>query len=312
MPNRETLIFYSNYQSYEPWRDALQAVMPELDVRNATDMLDAANVQYALISSPPPGFFDRFRDLRLLVNLGAGVDALMSRSDVPKIPITRIADAGMSRMMSQYVLFAVLRYARDIPEIEAAQRQRHWLVIPARESHEISVGILGLGELGAFTAKALVAQGFDVHGWSRTPKNITGVKCTSGAGALPAFLADLDIVVVLLPLTPDTRGMLGIEFFGALPKGAKIINAARGALIDEKALISALQSGRLGGATLDTFEREPLPKDHPLWITPNVLITPHQASRPIPTAAAGEIVENIRRIKVGKQPLHLVEPVQGY
>lgn len=242
------------------------------------------------------------KNLRLIINLGAGVDALAGRTDLPAgVPITRLSDPRMAQMMAGYVLFAVLRHARDIPYFEHAQRQGKWAYRHPRSPEDIRVSVLGLGELGAQAAHELQRQGFTVSGWSRTPRQIEGVHCHAGLDTLDSVLAQADILVVMLPLTPDTRGLLDSRRLQLLPCGTALINVARGALIDQSAMTALLQSGQIGSATLDVFEREPLPADDPLWRLDNVLITPHLASVAIPSSAAGQIAQNILRVSQGKR-----------
>lgn len=310
------LVFYSAFDTPGPWKAALEAAAPDLDVRIAAPdgaiSGDPAQVRYALVWNPPHGFFARFPNLRLVVNLGAGVDALVRRDDLPDLPITRLSDPHMSRMMASFVLFCVLRHARDIPTLERAQRERRWHFISPRTAGEIRVGVLGLGELGGLAAFELARQGFDVRGWSRTAKQLDGVKACHGLEALPGFLRESDILVVMLPLTRATRGLLGAERLALLPHGAKIVNVARGPIVDEAALIAALRSGHISEATLDVFEVEPLPADSPLWGMDNVLVTPHLASMAIPASAAAQIAENIRRVEAGEAVLNRVDPARGY
>lgn len=309
---KESLVFYSEYDEPAAWTEALAAHLPDLDIRVYPDVGAPEAVRYALVWKPPQGFLARFPGLRLVVNLGAGVDALLARDDLPDVPITRISDPNMARMMAGYVLFAVLRYARDIPLFERAKRERRWAYVHPREACETRVGVLGLGELGATAAAELVRHGFDVRGWSRSPKSVAGVSCVHGKDALPRFLSELDIAVVMLPLTPETRRLLGRDMLSALPAGAKLINVSRGAVVDEQALLEALKSGHIAEATLDVFETEPLPPEHPFWTMENVLITPHLASVALPRSAAQQIAENIRRVRSGREVLNRVDPRRGY
>ncbi|WP_375464569.1 2-hydroxyacid dehydrogenase [uncultured Methylobacterium sp.] len=307
----ETLVFASAVDPIGPWRDTIEAILPDVCVR-APDAAEPGAVRYALIWKPPHGFFARYPALRLVTILGAGADALAGRDDLPDVPITRLSDPEMARMMSHYVLFAVLRYARDIPAFDVAQREARWHYVHPREAREIRVGVLGLGELGGAAAIELARQGFSVRGWARSQKHLPDVACYTGREALDAFLAEIEILVVMLPLTPETRGLLGPGELAALPAGAKLINVARGAIVDEAALVDALASGRLGGATLDVFAREPLDRDHPLWTLPNVLITPHLASVAIPASAARQVADNIVRVRHGLAPLHRIDLARGY
>jgi glyoxylate/hydroxypyruvate reductase A len=236
----------------------------------------------------------------------------MGRGDLPDVPIVRLSDPGMVAMMTSYVLFAVIRYARDIDKFEAAQRERQWLAITQRPLASVKVGVLGLGELGSAAARALAGLGFDVTGWSSNPKDLPSVRCVHGMDALDGVLAEAEILVLMLPLTPATRCLMSEERLRKMRRGAKLINVARGAVVDEQALIAALRDGHLRGATLDVFVIEPLPPDSPLWDMPNVMITPHRASNPDPQAAAKIVAESIRRIRRGEPPLYAVDPKRGY
>ncbi len=308
-----SLVFYSEFDDFATWRDALHAQIPDLRIVPASEIDDPAAVHYALTWKAPAGFFAKMPNLRLIINLGAGVDSLVGRDDLPAgIPITRITDPNMARMMAGYVLFAALRHARDIPYFEQAQRRGEWAYRHPRAPEEWTVAVLGLGELGARAAQELRRQGFSVLGWSRSPRQIEGIDCHAGMESLDTVLSRADILVVMLPLTPQTRGLLDRRRLMRLPRGAALINVARGALIDQAAMTELLASGHLGGATLDVFEREPLPTSDALWKMDNVLITPHLASVAIPASAATQIANNILRVSQGLAPENRVDPARGY
>lgn len=307
-----TLVFHSEFDSFEQWQALLAPLLPGVRICQEQGVDDPDSVRYALAWKPPQGFFARYRNLQLLVNLGAGVDQLVGRDDLPAIPITRVSDPDMGRMMASYVLFAVLRYARDIPALERAQRERRWHYLHPRLPASIRIGVLGLGELGAYAALELARQGFAVRGWSRSPKQLAGVACISGLDGLDAFIASSDILVTMLPLTAETRGLLDARRLALLPEGACFINVSRGAVVDQQALTEALRNGRIAEATLDVFDREPLPPEDPLWGLDNVLITPHLASVAIAESAARQIADNIGRVERGEAVLHRVDPARGY
>ena len=308
-----TLVFYSDFDDFAVWKQALLAHLPSLKILHSSDIGDPAEIDYALVWKPPEGFFDRMTKLRLIVNLGAGVDSLVRRSDLPPgVPITRITDPQMARMMAGYVLFAVLRHARDIPLFEQAQRSGQWVYRHPRSPEETSVVVLGLGQLGAKAAYELQRQGFKVIGWSRSPRQLEGVECLCGMETLDDVIARAGMLVVMLPITPETQGILHRERLQKLPHGAAFINVARGALVDQTALTELLQSGHIGAATLDVFEREPLPAGDPLWAMPNVLITPHLASVAIPSSSAAQIARNVRRVSAGEAAENLIDPARGY
>jgi len=286
--------------------------LPSLKICRPEEVEDPSSVHYVLAWKPPKGFFSQYPNLKLLINLGAGVDSLVNRDDLPAVPITRISDPEMSRMMASYVLCAVLRYARDIPALQRAQRERRWQFLSHRLPSSIRVGVLGLGELGSCAALELARLGFDVRGWSRSAKQLDPVTCVHGMEQLDTFLATSDILVVMLPLTSETRGLLNAQRLALLPQGCCFINVSRGALVDQQALTAALASGQIAEATLDVFEREPLPPEDPLWAMDNVLITPHLASVAIPATAARQIAENIQRLERGEPVLHRIDPARGY
>lgn len=305
------VLFYSEFDDPKAWGDALKANLPGLDFRVYPDVGNPDDIRHVLAWKAFPGFFEPFRNIAQVVNLGAGIDALVGRTDLPDVPISRLSDPGMIALMRSYVLFSVIRYARDIPAFEQAQRRHEWHYIHPRPLDTIKVGILGLGHLGSAVARGLADVGFDVSGWDVAPKSITGVRCF-GLDQKQDFLGEVEILVNMMPLTPATAGMINADLFDALPRGTKFVNASRGHVVDEPALIEALRSGQIGGATLDVFHIEPLPEDHPFWSMENVLITPHLASITVPEAAARDVAESIRRVSAGGEPLHRVDPRRGY
>ncbi|RQM44175.1 glyoxylate/hydroxypyruvate reductase A [Paraburkholderia bannensis] len=308
-----TLVFYSEFDDFDTWKRALQAQLPNLRVLRADDIADPDEIDFALVWKPPAGFFARMTRLKLIVILGAGADSLASRDDLPAhVPITRISDPNMARMMASYVLFATLRHARDIPFFEAAQRRGEWAYKHPRNPEDVRVAVLGLGELGALAASELRRQGLTVLGWSRSPKQIDRVACHAGLDALGSVLAQADIVVVMLPLTSATRGLLDRARLESLRPGAALVNVSRGSVVDQRALTELLRTGHIGSVTLDVFEREPLPPHDPLWSMPNVLITPHLASVAIPASAARQIADNLLNVTRGGDLTNRVDMAREY
>jgi len=308
-----SLVFYSQVDDAHDWRVALHAADPTLAFHAWPDCGPADAVEAVLAWKAPPGFYRQFPNLKLIINLGAGVDSIVRDSTLPEgIPITRISDPEMGRMMGQFLLACVLRHFREFGTFERARTERRWAYVHPRETRECTVGMMGLGQLGAVAAAEFVRQGFRVLGWSRSPKVLAGVETFAGMDALPAFLGQSEICVMLLPLTAETENLMTAERFAQLPRGAKFVSAGRGRTVDEAALLAALRSGHLAEATLDVFHEEPLPASHPLWDLPQVLITPHLASVAIPRTAAAQIVANLRRVRRGEPPAHAVEPARGY
>ncbi|GBQ65785.1 D-3-phosphoglycerate dehydrogenase [Ameyamaea chiangmaiensis NBRC 103196] len=309
----DTLIFWSKLDLPEPWEKALNASLPDLVFVREEDDFDPADVHYALVWAPPQGFFARFPNLRLIINLGAGVDAMAARDDLPPgVPVTRLHDPLMTRMMGSFVLHAALRIARDIPAFEAAQRRGEWHYIEPRPLETIRLGMMGLGELGLNAANECLRQGFTVRGWSRSPKTAPGIETFAGIEALPEFLSGCDILVMLLPKTPETIGLMSAERLAMLPEGAGFINVARGPIVDQDALVEALRTRRIGQAVLDVFVEEPLPAGDPLWSLDNVLITPHVASVALPGSAAPQIADNIVHLRKGEPVEGAVDLSRGY
>lgn len=307
------LLFYSRFDDPLEWSGHLRRLMPDLEVRVWPEVGKAEDIEAALVWKAPDGELAKYANLKLIVNLGAGVDYIVADRSIPaQIPIVRIADPELGRMMSQYVLLAVLRHHRNFAAFERAHRERRWYYIHPRETRETTVGIMGLGQLGAAAALELVRQGFQVRGWSRTPKAIEGVRCFDGRDALPEFLGGVNVLVAMLPYTPLTDAIIDARLFALLPQGACFINVGRGNTVDEDALIAALRSGRIGEATLDVFREEPLPSAHPLYEFAQVLVTPHLASVAAPRSAAAQVVENIRRARTGAPLLNLVDRRRGY
>ncbi len=307
------LLFFSKADPPEEWRQALLAEMPELDFRVwPDDVGDPAEIDLALAWCPPPGELSRFPNLKAILSLGAGIDAMIEDETLPDLPLARMVDPSLTRMMADYVLLSVLRHHRNFDFFEREQRANRWTFEFPRLVNDRTVGMLGLGVLGSAAAESLRDFGFKVRGWSRSPKTLDGVASFHGQDQLQSFLADTEILVCLLPLTSDTESILNAELFSALPDGAALVNAARGRHLVENDLLDALGSGKMSAATLDVFETEPLPADSPLWRNERVLITPHVASYCDPKSAAKGVVENIRRVRAGEPPLNQVDRQRGY
>ena len=307
------LLFYSQFDDPEDWGKHLRDAVPGLDFRVWPDVGEPRDIEAALVWKAPEGELRKLPNLRLIINLGAGVDSIVKDRTLPAgIPIVRIADDEMSRMMAQFVLAAVLRHYRDFVSFARAQKEKRWHYIHPHEAATRSVGVMGLGNLGGMAAAELVRQGFRVAGWARTPKKLEGVECFHGPGGFAPFLARSQILVAMLPLTPETEGILDARAFSLLPQGAKFVNVGRGQVVDEDALVEALRSGHVAEATLDVFRTEPLPAGSPLWDMDQVLITPHLASVAIPRTAARQVAENLRRVAAGEPLLNVVDPRRGY
>lgn len=308
-----TLLFYSDTDAPEPWRDAFARELPEMEFRVWPDVGERAGVTYALVWKPQPGLLASLPNLKAILSLGAGVDHVLMDSQLPKgVPIVRMVDAGLAAQMSEYALYGVLHFHRSMQQYAEQQRRAHWRQLPAVSAPQRVVGIMGLGVLGGDFARKVVPLGFKVLGWSRTPKNLPGVTTFHGHEGLSTFLDQTEILANFLPLTVETTGILSATTFSRLPRGACIINIARGAHLNEHELLAALNAGQLGGAMLDVFQREPLPPEHPFWHHPRVVITPHVAAQAIAELMVAQVIDNIRRVARGQPPRGSVDRERGY
>lgn len=297
------------------WQAEFRAVAPHLDVRWWQDpAVNLADVAYAFVWAPAPGWLAQLPGLRLILSSGAGVDHITSDPDWPRhVGIVRMGGAETAQRMAEWVCLAVLALLRDLPTAIAGQAARRWTEMPAgRTAPETRVGIMGLGNLGAAAAAMLLGLGFRVSGWSRTAKRLPGVDCYAGPAQRDAFLAGADILVCLLPGTPDTRGAIRAETIALLPPGAGVVNAGRGGHVVLADLLAALDAGRLSGAVLDVFEAEPLRGDAAVWGHPRVIVTPHVASLPSRRARAGYVAKAIAAFERREKLPNLYELDKDY
>jgi glyoxylate/hydroxypyruvate reductase A len=309
------LLFSSKGDDATAWREELNARLPDLDFRVWPDRVgDPLEIEYALAWRPKPGALRAYPNLKAIFSLGAGVDHLFRDGDLPAgVPVVRLVDKALTRNMTQYVLHWVLHHHRGFRAYGEFQGRGEWRALPVPHAPDrLRVGIMGLGVLGGAVAHALLALGFTVAGWSRTSKRIADVESFAGDDGLVPFLGGLDVLVCLLPLTPETEGIIDRRSLSTLPAGAYLINVGRGGHVVEGDLLAALDAGHLAGATLDVFREEPLPEGHPFWSHPQVVVTPHIASQTDPRSAADEVAANIRRIRAGKSSHNVADPNRGY
>jgi glyoxylate/hydroxypyruvate reductase A len=308
-----TLLFFSPTDSPKQWQASLQRLMPELEVRVWPAVGRHQDIEYALVWRPPPDVLGHLPNLKVIFSLGAGVDHLLASAALPGgLPFVRMIDPALTEGMSEYVLYHVLHYHRHMSEYASQQRERVWRELPQVRAADRRVGIMGLGVIGGDVASKLTTLGFAVRAWCRSDRSITHVKIYHGYDQLISFLRDTQILVCLLPLTPDTEGILNRERFSALPSGACMINVGRGRHLVEEDLLDALDNNHLAGATLDVFRTEPLPTADPFWKHPKVTVTPHIASLTNPTTAAAHVIENIRRSQRGEPLVGVVDRKRGY
>lgn len=309
------LLFMSDFDKAADWRRALKTAAPDIEFRLWPDEVgDPADIAYVLAWKPKPGALLGFPNLKAIFSLGAGVDHLvMSGGEMPGgVPIVKLVDRALTADMAQYVVHWVLHFHRDMHLYREQQPLGRWKRHAYPEAGDRRVGFLGLGTLGLGAARQLTPFGFDLAAWSRTPKSEPGVASFHGPAGWEPFLRRTEILVCLLPLTPHTQGILDAGAFALLPRGAFVINPARGGHVVEADLLAALDSGQVAAAALDVFDDEPLPGTHPFWKHPRICVTPHIASHTTARTAAQEVVRNIRRIDSGELPSHIIDPVLKY
>jgi len=281
------------------------------------ETIDPAEVQYAAVWKPVPGELAVFPNLKVIFNLGAGVDALMADKSLPNVPLVRVAVDDLTARMTEYVVLHVLMHHRQELYLRQSQREKRWAPKYQWAAGAISVGVMGLGTLGADAVEVLHRICFRVAGWSRSEKRIDGIECFHGAHGLDTFLRRTDILVCLLPLTPETRHILNRDVFAKLnrssPMGAPvIINAGRGGLQNEADIIACLNDGTLGAASLDVYEQEPQPRDSPFWTHPSVVLTPHNAADTDADSISRYVVQQIERFEAGSVLENVVDRSRGY
>ena len=313
MDGSGAILFASEWDDDSGWRAQMESHLGPLDWRRIGSQGRPEEIEVALAWDPPRGLLASLPNLKLIVSLGMGVDHLLKDGDLPAgVPVARIHDSQLIEQMAEYALLATLRILRLSDSYDALQRQAQWRRLRLTEARDLRVGVMGLGAIGARVAADHARLGFPVRGWARGRKRIEGVECFAGADELAAFLGGCDVLVCLLPLTPRTRGILDAASLALLPRGAHVVNIARGGHVVDVDLLAALDSGHVATATLDVFNQEPLPADHPYWRHQRVRVTPHIAGQSNPRTAAPGVAENIRRLRAGKALRDLIDPAAGY
>lgn len=306
------IFFNSALDSASDWHHWLSAELGEIIFSVDDDCHDKSDVDVALLWTPPGSGLERMTGLKAILSLGAGVDQLMLGSLPGDVPLARLVDTSLTRHMVEYAKACVFRYHRRLHVFERNSRERQWHWSPPRLTSACVIGLLGLGRLGEAIALALTQEGFDVHGWSITPKQLPGVKSHVGESGLNQLMAASDIVINVLPLTKSTRFILSKSLFELVRKPVCLINMGRGDHLVETDLLDALDKGLVQAATLDVMSVEPMPVDHAFWNHPDILITPHVAGLPSPQSAVNQVAENIRRALRAEPLLNPVYCARGY
>lgn len=295
------------------WAEALRAALPGESLLLDRHEADATAIDVAIVAQPPPGALAGLPRLRLVQSLWAGVEGLLADASLPAaVPLARMVDPQMNRAMAETALWAVLGLHRGGFEHARRQARAEWAPVAQERADEVGVAVLGLGQMGATVARRLADNGYRVTGWSLGPKALEGIECRHGLDALDAVLGANRVVVNLLPLTPATRGLFDARRLAQLPRGAGLVNLARGAHVVEADLLAALDAGALGHAVLDVFAVEPLPAGHAFWRHPRVTVWPHAAAQTDLRSAAAIAAANVRALREGRALAHLVDRVRGY
>lgn len=307
-----TLLYTSDPTRGRIWRDVFAEQAPDIDFVDPSQPYDPGAIRYLAAWSPSAELIASLPNLEILFSIGAGIDQFDMRALPAHIRVVRMIEPGIAAGMVEYATMAVLALHRNLIDYREAQREGRWSPIGLVPAEERRVGVMGLGNLGQAVLRGLGPFGFPLSGWSRSPRDIEGVMCHAGEAALPTFLSQCDIVICLLPLTEETRGILCRDTLSRLPRGAAVINAGRGGHLVEQDMLSLLDEGHLSGAVLDVADPEPLPADHPFWAHPRVMLTPHVASMTRPDGAARALIANIRRFAGGKPMDGEVARDRGY
>lgn len=305
------ILFSSDLDDPVAWARAVKARRPDIEVVNWPDAGDPTEFEFALLWKPPPGGLAPYSRLKAIQTLGAGINQL-DLAALPPVPLARMIDPGLTETMVDYAVAAVYRHFRGFDRFERLARAREWRFLPGPSKRDFPIGVMGVGVLGGAVARRLAELGFPVSGWSRSPRRIEGVACHAGPEGLAPFLAASRVLICVLSLTEETAGILNRDTLSALPHGSYLVNMGRGGHLVEADLVALIREGRIAGATLDVFVEEPLPRDHPFYDLPEILITPHVAGSISPETAAPTVIENFERARAGHPLLNAVDPARGY
>ncbi|MFZ2997936.1 2-hydroxyacid dehydrogenase [Sphingobium sp.] len=307
-----SLLYTSDATRGRIWRDIFAAQASAIGFVDPGDAYDPATIRYLAAWNPSADLIATLPALEVLFSIGAGIDQFDMASLPPHVRVVRMIEPGITQGMVEYVTMAVLALHRNLIDHGIAQREARWAPIKLVPADQRRVGVMGLGHLGQAVLGALAPFGFALSGWSRSAHAIDGVECHAGDDGLTAFLSGCDILICLLPLTPQTRGILCRDTLFQLPAGAAIVNVGRGAHLVEQDLLSLIDEGHVSGAVLDVFDPEPLPADHPFWAHPRILMTPHIASMTRADSAAQALIANIHRHEAGQPMEGEVARQRGY
>ncbi|MCV9999252.1 glyoxylate/hydroxypyruvate reductase A [Pararhizobium sp. YC-54] len=308
-----TILLNNHGYDNESWRQEFCLQLPQFPVKVfGQQPIDPEEVVYAMVWNHPPGDLQRYPKLKAIFSLGAGAEHFVSDPTLPDVPVVLLADPAVARDMAAHVLYWVLTFHRRYGDYRAQQQGRVWHRKPIVPTDRFRAGVVGLGRIGTEVARRLAGFGYAVSGWDASDRELEGVECHSGLGALDGFLAQNDVIINALPLSEKTRHFLGAGVFVSMRSGSFFINISRGAVVHDEALLEALDNGHLAGAALDAFAEEPLPANHRYWSHPNVFVTPHMSGATFPSSAVAVISNNVRRFEKGLEVYPLFNREAGY
>jgi glyoxylate/hydroxypyruvate reductase A len=297
----------------ENWIKAINAEIPDLEIRVWPDAGNRDEIEFLLMGSMPPGELASFHNLKFIGMTKVGVDHMLGDPDLPKdVPLVRSVNTERAATMAGWVTYHVIRQHRHFDDYRENQTQKIWEPLRYRPPEEVRIGVMGLGTLGTKVAQTLAGLHYAVAGWSRSPKQIDGIESFAGPDTFEGFLGRSDFLISILPATPATDHLLNAETLALLPDDAYVINVGRGNIIDDDALLAAIDSGHLSGAALDVYHVEPLPEEHPFWSHPKVYMTPHYSCNGRAMHSVDIIIENIRRARTNKPIIGTVDKEAGY
>lgn len=308
-----SLLLVAQNRNMEPWKKAFLKEENDLDIEIWPDVQNPDQVQFAVAWRHPPHSLTRFPNLQAVSSLGAGIDHILDDETLPKgLKICRVVDPNLTDDMKEYMLGAVLNYRLNSYTYYQQKWNGEWHPLPKKKANDFTIGIMGLGAIGLPVAKNFARLGYRVKGWSNSKKDIKGVAIFSGKTEFDDFLKETDLLICLLPLTPDTEGILNLNVFKKINHPGYLINAGRGAHLVEEDLIYALDKQWLSGALLDVFSEEPLPVNHPFWNRKNIIMTPHVSAETNPSSVATQIIENYKRTISGMPLVNEVDVKKKY
>lgn len=306
-------IICPNERFAKAWTDSIRKQVPDFEVQLYPDDTNRNDVEFLMAFNPPQGVFSLYPNLKVVASMGAGVRTILTGTGLPEnVIVTKIVQPMHQRDIADFVLALALGHMRRIPEFFHQQEEKIWRHHPFQRPQDTTAGIMGIGAIGKVIGELFLKNDFKVTGWSRTPKQIENIRTFYGDDQMNAFLTTSQILVCILPLTDATEGILNKKTFNQLPKGAFLINVARGGHVVDKDLIDALDNGQLSGAALDVFREEPLPPEHPFWTNKKILISPHNAGNTHPDVAFRKVLQNYYAMKKGEPLVDVVDRKRGY